>query len=67
MFLAKSKSNFNVGDLVKVAHSKTKGYRAKITKVRVNLVDVESIDFGFFDTVESTDIYELSECLKKVC
>jgi len=67
LFSAKSKSNFNVGDIVKVVTPHFEGYRAKITKVGVNLVDVQSIDFGFFDTIQSAHIYELSESLQKVC
>lgn len=70
LFLAKTKSNFDVGDIVKVvlnSNSRISDYRAKILEVGINSIKVQSIDFGCYDSVQRSNIYELSDHLQKVC
>lgn len=66
-YLAVSKSNLKVGDIVKVTSPTCpNNYRAKILKLNDNLITVMSIDFGYCERVQSNSIYELSDELIKV-
>lgn len=59
------KTCINIGDIVKVS-GKNNNYRGKIINVKDTSVIVQNIDFGNINQVDSKNIVELPDNLRKV-